>query len=116
MTITAKFGGGALSLLGVIALSTLAFGEGGSSGSGGGGKQDVQTFQQQRSDKTQQGQDLINKQPMAPQRSESRNDKQSGNTGADLTGGRDSHLGPHDAQETQTQRKDKKMDGSGTAR
>ena len=116
MTSTAKFAGGVLSLLSVIALNPLASGDGGSSASGGGGKQDVQTFQQQRSDKTQQGQDLINKQPMASQGSETRNDKQSGNTGADLTGGRDSHLGPHDPQESQTQRKDKKMGDSGTAR
>jgi hypothetical protein len=31
------------------------------------------------------------------------------NTGSDLTGGRDSHLGPHDAQGTQTQKKSKQV-------
>lgn len=64
----------------------------------GGTPHDAQAFQQQRSDKTQQAQDLINKQPMTPQ----------GNTGADLTGGRDSHLGPHESQDGQMQKKDMK--------
>jgi hypothetical protein len=110
MTITGNFAGAMLSLVGFIALSTLAFAEGGSAGSGDG-KQDAQTFQQQRSDKTQQGQDLMNKQPMAPQGSETRA-TQSGNTGADLSGGRDSHLGPHDSQGGQMQKKDMKGSGS----
>jgi len=35
------------------------------------------------------------------------------NTGADLTGGRDSHLGPHDSQETQKSGKGTKTEGSG---
>ncbi|MEP6888682.1 MAG: hypothetical protein ABI945_10235 [Nitrospirales bacterium] len=113
MTITGKFAGGLLSLIGLIAFSipTLAA-EGGSSASGSGGKQpDTQTFQQQRSDKTQQGQELINKQPMTSQEAETQEGKKSTNMGADLTGGRDSHLGPHDAQESQMQRKDKKGGG-----
>jgi hypothetical protein len=113
MTITGKLAGGMVSLVGIIALSTLAFAEGGSSGSGSGSKQPDTKTQQQRSEKTQQGQDPINTQPMAPQASGTQSGKQSTNTGADLSGGRDSHLGPHDAQGSQTQKKDMKGAGSG---
>ena len=116
MTITGTFTGGMLTLAGLIALSipTVAA-ESGRSGSGSGDKPvDAQTFQQQRSDKTQQAQDLINKQPMAAQGSEMSTGKQSGNTGADLTSGRDNHLGPHDAQGGQMQKKD--MKGGNTGR
>ena len=35
------------------------------------------------------------------------------NTGADLTGGRDSHLGPHDTQEGQKPGKSTRAEGSG---
>lgn len=107
MTITRKFVGSMLSLVGLIAFCLPAFAaESGRSGSSsGGGQVDAQTFQQQRSDKTQQAQDLINQQPMTPQR----------NTGADLSGGRDSHLGPHDAQGSQIQKKDMKG-GANTGR
>lgn len=114
MTITGKFSTGMLSLVGLIAFSIPTFAaEGGSSGSGSGGKQqDAQTFQQQRSDKTEQGQDLINKQPMTSQGSETQGGKQSTNMGADLTSGRDSHLGPHDAQGSQGQKKEMKGSGS----
>ncbi|HKN86461.1 MAG TPA: hypothetical protein VJV04_06360 [Nitrospiraceae bacterium] len=107
MTITGKFAGSMLSLIGVVALSlpTFAAESGRQGSSSGGGQVDAQTFQQQRSDKTQQAQDLINQQPMTPQR----------NTGADLTSGRDSHLGPHDSQGSQMQKKDMKG-GSNTGR
>ncbi len=106
MTITGKFAGGLLSLAGLIAFSIPTF-------AAEGVKQpDAQTFQQQRSDKTQQGQELINKQPMAPQGSEPRDAKQSTNTGADLSAGRDGHLGPHDSQGGQMQKKDMKGGGS----
>lgn len=104
MTITGKLATGLLSVVGLIAFSIPTFGAEGS----GGGKQDAQTSQQQRSDKMQQGQ-----QPMASQGSEG--GKQSTNTGADLTSGRDSHLGPHDAQGSQTQKKEMKGSG-GTGR
>jgi hypothetical protein len=109
MTITRTFTGGMLTLAGLIAFSLPAFGA--ESGRSGGGDKpvDAQTFQQQSSDKTQQAQDLINKQPMAAQGSEMSTGKQSGNTGADLTSGRDSHLGPHDAQGGQK----KEMKGGG---
>ena len=103
-----KTSAGMLSLMGLIALSTPGFaadnpfvlaqsGSGGnagasSSGSSGGGTQQGQRqmFEQQRSDKTQQGQQMINEQTMKEQQ------PQQGNTGANLSGGRDSHLGPHD--------------------
>ncbi|MDQ6735428.1 MAG: hypothetical protein M3Z35_15145 [Nitrospirota bacterium] len=114
MTITRKLAGGMLSLVGMMALSIPAFAaEGGRSGSGSGDKPvDPQTFQQQRSDKTQQGQDLVNKQPMAAQGSPTDSGKQSMNTGADLSGGRDTHLGPHDSQGNQMQKKDMKGGGN----
>ena len=35
------------------------------------------------------------------------------NTGSDLTGGRDSHLGPHDSQDAQTQKKSKQGEAGG---
>jgi hypothetical protein len=103
MTSTGQFGGGMLSIIGFIALSTVAFAEGSGSGSSAGGKQDTQPSQQQRSDKKQQGQ--------TSQGSETRA-TQSGNTGADLSSGRDSHLGPHDSQEGQMQKKGMKGGGS----
>jgi hypothetical protein len=95
MTITGKSVAGMLSIITLIAFSIPTFGAEGS----GGGKQDAQTSQQQRSDKMQQGQ------PMASQGSDAQGGKQSTNTGADLTSGRDSHLGPQDAKDTQTQKK-----------
>ena len=100
MTITRNIVGSMLSLIGLIAFCLPTFAaESGRSGSSSAGEQvDAQTFQQQRSDKTQQGQDLVNQQPMSPQR----------NTGADLSAGRDSHLGPHDSQASQMQKKDMK--------
>jgi len=107
MTLTGPFTCGMLTLAGLIAFSIPPVAaESGRSGSGDR-PVDAQTFQQQRSDKTQQAQDLINKQPMAAQGSDMSTGKQSGNTGADLTSGRDSHLGPHDAQK-------KDMKGGGT--
>ena len=104
MIIRRKLAASMLSLIGLIAFSlpTFAAESGRSGSSGGGGQVDAQTFQQQRSDKTQQGQDLINQQPMSPQR----------NTGADLSAGRDSHLGPHDSQGSQMQKKDMKGGGN----
>jgi hypothetical protein len=101
MTITEQFTGGLLSIVGLIAFSLPGY------AAESGKQSDAQTFQQQRSDKTQQGQDLVNKQPMTMQ-SES-GGKQSTNTGADLSGGRDSHLGPRDAQGSQ--KKDAKGGG-----
>lgn len=114
MIITGKLAGGLLSLAGLIAFSMPSFAaESGQSGSGSGERPvDAQTFQQQRSDKTQQGQDLINKQPMAAQQSEPQAGKQSTNTGADLSGGRHGHLGPHDSQGSQMQKKDMKGGGN----
>ena len=111
MKTTGKYAIAILSLVALIAVSIHAFAaEGGSSRSGSGGKQeDAQTSQQQRSDKT-------DKQPMASQESDSHVEKQSINTGADLSRGRDSHLGPHDAQESQIQKKDKKGGRSSTGR
>lgn len=94
MTITGKFVAGMLSVVCLIAFSIPTFAAEGS----GGGKQDAQTSQQ-RSDKMQHGQ------PMASQGSDTQGGKQSANTGADLTSGRDSHLGPQDAQGSQTQKK-----------
>jgi hypothetical protein len=91
MTIMGKFIGGMLSVVGLIAFSIPTFGAEGS----GGGKQDAQTSQQQRSDKMQQDQQV----------SDTQGGKQSTNTGADLTSGRDSHLGPQDAKGSQTQKK-----------
>src|SRR5579884_2259679 len=73
------------SLIAACAFSTPSFAAE-PSGGGRSGAGERQAFQQQRSDKTQQGQELVNQQSMSPQT----------NTGADLTGGRDSHLGPHD--------------------
>ena len=110
MTITGKFAGSLLSLVGLAAFSIPTY-------AAEGGKQpDAQPFQQERSDKTQQGQELINKQPMTSQGAETQVGKQSPNMGADLTGGRDSHLGPHDAQESQMQKKDKKGGGGSSGR
>jgi hypothetical protein len=114
MTITGKFIGGVLSLVGMMAFTIPAFtAEGGRSSSGSGDKPvDAQTFQQQRSDKTQQGQDLVNKQPMAAQGSPTDSGKRYMNTGADLSGERDTHLGPHDSQGSQMQKKDMKGGGN----
>jgi len=114
MTITGKFIGGVLSLVGMMAFTSPAFtAEGGRSGSGSGNKPvDAQTFQQQSSDKTQQGQDLVNKQPMAAQGSPTDSGKRYSNTGADLSGERDTHLGPHDSQGNQMQKKDMKGGGN----
>lgn len=104
MTITGKLAGGLFAMVSLIAFSNPAL------AAESGQASDAQTFQQQRSDKTQQGQDLVNKQPMTKQSGE----KQSINTGADLTSGRDSHLGPHDNQGSQqgSQKKEAKG-GSG---
>lgn len=102
MTLKAEFSTGLLLLLGMIAFAVPAW----TADSNPGGKpSDTKTSQQQRSDKTQQGEELVNKQPMAPQDSESQTGKQPLNTGADLTGGRDSHLGPHDVQQGRSQKK-----------
>ena len=104
MTITGKLAGGLFAMVGLIAFSNPA------QAAESGQASDAQTFQQQRSDKTQQGQDLVNKQPMTKQSGENAGGKQSINTGADLTSGRDSHLGPHDNQGSQqgSQKKDAK--------
>lgn len=140
---------GLLSIIGLVALSTPAMAADDSRGGKNQGmQQEREAFQQQRSDKTQQGQDMINQQPMSPQTgsqsgrstgmekmqqgqemgnqqsmSSQQSDKhgtmekqgggQSGrNTGSDLSGGRDSHLGPHDSQDSQSSSK-KSMKGGG---
>ena len=57
--------------------------------------------------------------PQQSPRSTDTTEKQSStrelNTGSDLTGGRDSHLGPHDPQDTQSQKKSK-QGAAGTGR
>ena len=102
-----------ISLRGVLAFGAPSFAQSGSGGSGGahssgssgGGTQQGQRemFEQQRSDKTQQGQQLINEQPMQQQSGvQGRKQTQTqqadiSNTGADLTGGRrDGGDGPMD--------------------
>ena len=107
MTITGKFAGSLCAMVGLIAFSIPA------QAAEGGQPSDTQRFQQQRSDKTQQGQDLVNKQPMTKQSGDNPGGKQSLNTGADLTSGRDSHLGPHDNQGSQQGSQKKEAKGGG---
>jgi len=139
MTRSRLFITGLLSFVGCVALSVPAMAADDSrmGGKNQGTQQEKEGFQQQRSDKTQQGQDMINKQPMSSQQSDkSKSDcssvsagpgcgypsdskqggSQSKNMGADLTGGRDSHLGPHEGQDSQSSKKSMKGSGSSSDR
>jgi len=139
MTRSRLFITGLLSFVGCVALSVPAMAADDSrmGGKNQGTQQEKEGFQQQRSDKTQQGQDMINKQPMSSQQSDkSKSDcssvsaapgcgypsdsKQGGsqakNTGADLSGGRDGHLGPHEGQDSQSSKKSMKGSGSSSDR
>ena len=138
MTRSRLFITGLLSFVGCVALSVPAMAADDSrmGGKNQGTQQEKEGFQQQRSDKTQQGQDMINKQPMSSQQSDKSKDcssvtavagcnypnegkpggTQSKNTGADLSAGRDSHLGPHEGQDSQSSKKSMKGSGSSSDR
>ena len=142
MTRSRQFIAGFLSLVGCVALSLPATAADDSrmGGKNQGTQQEKEkdAFQQQRSDKTQQGQEMINQQSMSSQQSDkSKPDcssvtavagcnypssdskqgaSQSKNTGADLSGGRDSHLGPHEGQDSQSSKKSMKGSGSSSDR
>jgi len=139
MTRSRLFITGLLSFVGCVALSVpvMAADDSHMGGKNQGTQQEKEGFQQQRSDKTQQGQDMINKQPMSSQQSDkSKSDcssvtavagcnypnegkqggTQSKNTGADLSAGRDSHLGPHEGQDSQSSKKSMKGSGSSSDR
>jgi hypothetical protein len=138
MTRSRLFIAGLLSFVGCVALSVPAMAAEDSrmGGKNQGTQQEKEGFQQQRSDKTQQGQDMINKQPMSSQQSdkskadcssvtavagcnypnEGKQGGQAKNTGADLSGGRDSHLGPHEGQDSQSSKKSMKGSGSSSDR
>ena len=72
MTRSRLFIAGLLSFVGCVALSVPAMAADDSrmGGKNQGTQQEKEGFQQQRSDKTQQGQDMINKQPMSSQQSD----------------------------------------------
>ena len=91
--------------VGVVAISLMSTAviAAAASESGGADQQERKVFQQQNSDKAQPAQDLINQQRMSSQQPNKQAPEK--NTGADLTGGRDSHLGPHDQQSPSGQRK-----------
>lgn len=103
---------------GLVALCVpaMAADDSGTGGKGKGMQQEREAFRQQNSDKMQQGQDMINQQPMSSQQSDKHGSdmkpgQSSRNTGADLSGGRDSHLGPHDSQDSQSSKKGMKGGG-----
>lgn len=83
-------------VVGISLMSTAVIAAGASESGGAGSQQERKVFQQQNSDKAQQGQDLVNEQRMSSQQPNMQAPEK--NTGADRTGGRDSHLGPHDQQ------------------
>ena len=96
-TRSSKLSSGVLALAGLMMSMPSLAADQGSSGGSGGTQQGQHTFQQQRSDKTQQGQQMINEQPMKEQ--------DSSNTGGDLSGGRDRHLGPQATQDLPPQKR-----------
>lgn len=92
-----------VTVVGIFLINTPVIAAGPSDSGRPGSQEERKVFQQQNSDKGQQGQDLINQQGMSSQqRNMPATEK---NTGADLTAGRDSHLGPHDQQSPSGNRK-----------